>query len=637
MTGESNHEHPGSTEAHAALIRRELEAIFASDAFKGGKRAQEFLQLVVEHALAGRFDDLRERMLGAEMFGRSVDYDTANDAVVRVKASEVRRRLAHYYSASTVPPKARIDLPPGTYVPHFSFVTDTQGAVVDAVDEPPAARLRHSEAAQGRTQASRRLLVLAALGILVAAGIAAWRFWVLRSIAAPVRSIAVLPLSDYSGNPSKEYFADGMTAELTAELAQVSSLRVIARTSTLSYKGTNKTIPQIAKELGVEAVVEGSVELVGDQVRITAQLIDAKTDRSLWARTYDRAMTNVLQLQRDVAQAICSQIRAQITPQEQSHFDRVGTIDPDAVTLYLQGMQQMNQGDPGKAIVLFQQAIDKAPSYAEAHTALASAFGWEGEAGWMPYSEAFSRQRSEALQAIQLDDSRPEPHLQLAMAALDQSWDWKTAQSELQKALTLGPNSTDTHWAWSNVLLRLGESEPALAEANKALELDPVSGRAFMNRAFTQYFARHYDAALADMQSAAALPHTKIELAFPLGDIYVEKNLYSQAVQEFSQLGDAPHALGHLGNLYARHGDQKAALALAAKLKEQVPRTGIGRYEIALIYAGLHDNDEAFQWLDLALKARDKGILYIKIDPCLDPLRSDPRFAALLRSAGFPS
>lgn len=629
MTGQSNHEHSGSTAAHAALIRRELEAIFASDAFKGGKRAQEFLQLVVEHALAGRFDDLRERMLGVEMFGRSVDYDTANDAVVRVKASEVRRRLAHYYSGSTVPPKVRIDLPPGTYVPHFSFPSDILTGGVQA----PA---RRSETPP-RNAANNRLLMQVSMGVLIAAGLAAWMFWTVRSRALPVRSIAVLPLSDYSGDPSKEYFADGMTAELTAELAQVSSLRVIARTSTLSYKGTNKTIPQIAKELGVEAVVEGSVELVGDQVRITAQLIDAKTDRSLWARTYDRAMTNVLQLQSDVAQAICSQIRAQITPQEQSHFDRVGTIDPDAVTLYLQGMQQMNQGDPGKAIVLFQQAIDKAPGYAEAHTELASAFGWEGEAGWMPYSEAFSRQRSEALQAIQLDDSRPEPHLQLAMAALDQSWDWKTAQSELQKALTLGPNSTDTHWAWSNVLLRLGKAEPALAEANKALELDPVSGRAFMNRAFTQYFTRHYDAALADMQSAAALPHTEIELAFPLGDIYVEKNLYSQAVQEFSQLGDAPHALGHLGNLYARHGDQKAALALAAKLKEQVPRTGIGRYEIALIYAGLHDNDEAFQWLDLALKARDKGILYIKIDPCLDPLRSDPRFAELLRGAGFPS
>lgn len=634
----SNQEPSGLNEIDSSSIRSELQAILASDAFKGGKRAQEFLELVVEHALAGRFDSLRERMLGVEMFGRSVDYDTANDAVVRVKASEVRRRLAQYFSSLPAPPKIRIDLPTGSYVPHFSEaipLPDNNG-VVEKLS--PVVVPVNAGSQKAASPISRSLpLTLAMLAVLLLTGLVVWRLWVYRASTFHVRSIAILPLADYSGDPMKDYFADGMTAELTAELAQVSSVRVIARTSTQTYKGTKKTVPEIANELGVDAIVEGSVELIGNQVRITTQLIDAKTARTLWSHTYDRSMTNVLQLQSEVAQAICSQIDAQITAQERSHLDRTQILNPSAVQLYLQGMQEMNNGDPGKAINLFQQALNDDPDYAEAHAALANAYGWEGEAGWMPYAEAFSHQRSQALWAIQLDDSRPDPHIQLAMAALDQSWDWETAQSELKKALILGPNSTNAHWTRSNVLLRLGNGEQALDEANKALALDPVSSRAFIGRAFTEYFTRHYDAALADMQNAAALPHTPIELNFPLGDIYAEKNLYNQAVEAFKQLGDAPHALGHLGNLYARHGASKEALALAATLKERVPKTGIGRYEIALIYAGLHNNDEAFEWLNQALKSHDKGILYIKIDPCLDPLRSDPRFAELLRSAGFPA
>jgi TolB-like protein len=626
MADASSPEHPGFSEVQKAQVRSELEAVCASDAFKGGKRAQEFLELVVEHALAGRFDNLRERMLGVEMFARPVDYDTANDAVVRVKASEVRRRLAQFYSSLSFAPVVRIDLPPGSYVPQFTFATESVRAT-----QP-----RLVAASPAEPKIPRWEILAACATLLVIASLIAWRFWRPASGQAPFRSIAILPLSDFSSDPKQDYFADGMTAELTTELAQVSSVRVIARTSTMSYKGTTKTIPQIAAELGVDAVVEGSVQLVGNQVRITTQLIDAKTDRSLWAHTYDRAMTNVLQLQSEVAEAICNQVRAEITPQEQSHFNRAPTVHPQAVELYLRGMQQLLEGSPGNAIELLQQAIAQDPQYAEAHAALADAYGWEGDAGWMPYTEAFSRQRSEALLAIQLDDSLSEPHLQLAMAALNQSWDWATAQKELQTALALGPNATNVHWAWANVLLREGNREQALAEGNKALQLDPVSSRAYMNRAWIQYFTRNYDAALDDMQHAAMLPHTARELTFILGDIYAEKNLYDEAVQQFRLIGDTPHALGHLGNLYARHGDAAAALALTTSLKQQIAKSGIGRYEVALIFAGLHRNDEAFQWLHQAVEAHDKGLLYIKIDPCLDPLRPDPRFAELIRRVGFP-
>ena len=283
-------------EDRAARIRDELRTVLASEAFKGGKRAQDFLQLVVEHTLAGRLDNLRERMLGVEMFGRPVDYDTANDAVVRVKASEVRRRLAQYYGSLEVPPAVRIDLPPGSYVPQFSFETaplvapdssvGTQPAELAAAPPPPARHFRFGM--------SRPFLVLTGCLVVALVVVAAVLIWNSPPSRGPIRSIAVLPLANYSGDPNEDYFADGMTENLIAELGRISSLRIISRTSTMTYKGTHKTIPQIAQELSVDAVVEGSVERVGNRVRITTQLIDARSDQHLWAQTYDRDMTDAL-------------------------------------------------------------------------------------------------------------------------------------------------------------------------------------------------------------------------------------------------------------------------------------------------------------------------------------------------------
>ena len=634
----------------SASVREHLHEVLASDAFKGGKRAQDFLQLVVEHALAGRLDSLRERMLGAEMFGRPVDYDTANDAVVRVKASEVRKRLVQYYQSLPVPSPVRIDLPAGSYVPQFSFealplaAPEPESRQDSPADPDPAVSPVEPEpsAPSGfRLGSSHWLLVLAAFVLVAAAATFAIFKW--RHSASPaaqtaslIRSIAILPLVNFSGDPGQEYFADGMTEELTTELGQVSSLRVISRTSTMTYKGTKKTLPQIAGELHVDAIVEGSIEREGNQVRITTQLIDSRTDQHIWAHSYDRDMTSVLQLQSEVARAIADQIRIQLTPAEQARFNRTQQVNPEAVELYLQGMQRKNIGNPQSAIDYFRQAIAKDPTYAAAHAALANAYGWMGEAGWMPYAEAFSKQRAEALKAIELDDSRPEPHLELGFAAMDQSWDWATQKQEFQRALALNKNSTDVHWAYANYLSRVGKTKESVAEAQIALQRDPVSSRSFMNMAFIHYFDRQYDVALEDMQQSAALHANAEEILFPLGAIYVEKGLYNEGIQEFQRLGDLPHALGHMGNAYARQGRPAEARATVGKLKLGIEKTGIGRYEIALVYAGLKENDNAFEWLEKAFQVRDKGLTYLKIDPCLDPLRSDPRFTELIKRVGLP-
>jgi tetratricopeptide (TPR) repeat protein len=347
-------------------------------------------------------------------------------------------------------------------------------------------------------------------------------------------------------------------------------------------------------------------------------------------------VTDTLTLQSEVAQAISEKISAELTPQEEARLNRSQRVDPEAMELYMRGMQQFNGVRPDDAISYFQQAVNKDPNFAQSHAALAEAYGWAGEAGRMPYAEAFAKQREEALKAIALDDSRPEPHLELAFAALDATWDWNTCRNELQRARTASPNSTSVHWTYAQYLLRTGHADEAIAEAKIALQLDPVSSRAYVEHAYIEYFARQYDAALDDLQRAAYLPHTPQQFDFALGDIYVEKGLYREATQKFKQLS-GPHALGHLGNIYARQGRTADALLIINQLNQEVQKSGIGRYEIAFIYAALGDKEDAFTWLDSAFQARDKGILYLKIDPCLDPLRRDARFQDLIRRAGFPS
>jgi TolB-like protein/Tfp pilus assembly protein PilF len=635
----------------AASVREHLQEVLRSDAFKGGKRAQDFLQLVVEHALAGRLDNLRERMLGAEMFGRPIDYDTANDAVVRVKATEVRKRLNQYYQSLPAPPPVRIELSAGSYVPQFIFevpptadpATSTASGPSQAetrAEPPPGVSVASGAATRAwpaRLATSAWMLPVAGLVILAAAGFFTIQRWKHLFSPQQIRSIAILPLINLSGDPSQEYFADGMTEELTTELGQVSSLRVISRTSTMTYKGTKKTLPEIAGELHVDGIVEGSIGREGNRIRITTQLIDSRTDQHIWAHSYDRDMTSVLQLQSDVARAIADQVRIELSPQEQARLSRTQRVNPEAVELYLQAVQRLNSGNPRPAIDFLRQAIQKDPNYAPAHASLANAYGWMGEGGWMPYAEAFSQQKAEALKAIEIDDSRPEPHLELGVAAMNESWDWATQRKEFQRALELNPNAATVHWAYANYLGRVGRQNEAISEARLALQLDPVSSRSFMNTGFIYYFARQYDQALTQMQQSAELGADPIELLFPLGDIYVEKGLYDQGIQEFQKLGDAPHALGHIGNAYARQGRLAEARALLPRLTEHIDKTGIGRYEIALVYAGLKENDNAFAWLEKAYQSHDKGLTYLKIDPCLDPLRSDPRFQDLVKRVGIPS
>lgn len=632
------------------LVRHHLEEVLTSLPFAASKRAQDFLQLVVGHALEGQADSLRERMIGVEMFGRPIDYDTGNDPVVRVKAREVRGKLAQFYSEAKEKHPIRIELPSGHYVPQFHFEPEEPVA-------PPESGVAHSPASEqpaGSTTESTRLpwgklrlplrILGGALGLVLLA-IACYMGFKRRnadSIArGEIRSIAVLPLENLSGDRGQEYLADGMTEELINSLGQVSTLRVISLTSAMSYKGTKKKLPEIARELNVDGVVEGAVQRNGNQVRVSAQLIDARTDRPIWAHAYIRDFADILALQGEVARAIANEVSTSEKPGEISRFARAQPVNADAEDLYLLGMFHLNANDFKVAVDYFQKAIEAYPNYAQAHAALANCYGRLGEGGELSYNEAFLKQKTEASKAIELDDSLPEGHAELANAAMNLNWDWGTAVREFSRAQEINPSSASVHERYAVYLERTGRLADAMAEVDRGVELDPISARAFRNAGFTYYFSRRYDQSLLLIRRAQALNRAhalNIDLpdeAFLLGDIYAEEGMYAKSISEFQKSGNSPHVIGHLGNAYARAGQTDAARKTVRQLEEHVRNDGVGEYEIALVYAGLGKKNEAFTWLEASYKAHSEGLTNLKIDPCLDPLRSDPRFNDLVRRVGL--
>lgn len=639
----------------AVQVRRHLEEVLASRTMAGSKRSQAFLRLIVERVLEGEGDTLHERMIGAELFGRPIGYDTGNDSVVRVRASELRKKLAQYYSteAKGGPGEVRIELQSGSYVPRFRFAAEPVRAAGDDLGTssalPPGSEPAKQGAAAAESTAeprrasgnrfgSARLIFSAAGAGVLLALLCVWAYLRLRprpNTPQQIRSIAVLPFDNLSGAASQDFFADGLTEELINDLGQISTLRVISFTSSMSFKGTQKPLPEIARELGVRGVVEGGVLRDGNQVRISVQLIDARTDRPVWASSYVQDVSSVFAWQGEVAQDIAEEISTKLTPDEQARLARQSSVDTVAQDDYLHGLLQRNSGKCQQAIGYLQQAIARSPDYAEAHSALASCYGMLGESGQMPYEEAFTAQKMEALKAISLDDSLSEAHAELANTAMTLDRNWPTAAAEFRRALQLNPSAATAHEKYAFYLVRTGQSQKAISQIEESVDLDPVSSSTFHAEGFIDYFAHDYNQALAVANTAQGLNIDLSDWKFLLGAIYAAKGMYPQSIREFLQAGNGAYTLGHLGNVYARDGQTRKALDTIRLLKADVRKDGVGRYEIALVYAGLGDKGRAFRWLDAAYDAHDVGLVYLRVDPCLDPLRSDPRFAALLQREGL--
>jgi eukaryotic-like serine/threonine-protein kinase len=463
--------------------------------------------------------------------------------------------------------------------------------------------------------------------------------------ATSVRSLAVLPLENMSHNPEQDYFAEGMTEALTTELAQIGTLRVVSRTSAMQYKEAKKPLPQIAKELNVDAVIEGSVLRYGNKVRVTTQLIKASPEQHLWAKSYDSDLRDILNLQSQVARSVAEEIRVKLTDQQQLRLRMTRrSINPEAHDAYLRGRYYWNSGKPedvSKAQQYFQQAIDKDPLYAPAYAGLADYYSvLPFYTGARP-EEVFPKAKAAVSKALQLDDSLADAHASLAYILTYYEWNWSEAEVEFQRALTLNSNDASTHHRYSRYLASLGRIDEALSEIKKAEQLDPLSPLIKANIGVIYYFGRKYDLVADELRKLLNENQNLAVAHWGLGLAYQQKGMQAEAISELEKADvlekhASANTIASLGNAYAEAGQKSKALQTLSELENRSKQEPISKYQFALVLVGLGEKEEAFTALEQAFRERSTLLTYLKMDPRFDPLRSDRRYTDLLRRIGLP-
>ena len=455
----------------------------------------------------------------------------------------------------------------------------------------------------------------------------------------PVRSLAVLPLENLSGDSSVDYLADSMTDQLITDLAGIHDLRVISRTSIMRFKGARRPLKQIAADLNVDAIVEGTLVRAGARVRIATQLIYGATEAHLWADTYEGDLGDVLALQRKAALAITQQIRIQITPQEKARLVNTSSVNAEAQDAYLRGRYFWNNKKTKegleKAITLFQQAVSLEPNYSLAYSGLADSYVLLGSRSFLPPKEAFSRAKTEAIKALALDNTLAEAHSAPAFAGLYYDWDWADTEREFRRAIDLNSNYTNAHHWYSHFLIAMGRFDESLAESKRCIELNPLDPAMRVHLGEHYRYARQYDLAIVELLKAIEMDGSRYRAHDELGRAYEQKGMHAQAVAEFekavntSQEGSA--TLASQGAGYAAAGRRKDALAVVRRLQLESRNEYVPAYGLAEIYAVLGDKEDAFAWLEKAYEERSSELVYLNLEVRLDSLRRDPRFRDLVR------
>jgi len=454
-------------------------------------------------------------------------------------------------------------------------------------------------------------------------------------VPSPARRIklAVLPLENLSGDPAKEYFSDGMTEELITQLAGLAPERlgVIARTSAMHYKGTCKDIARIGRELGVDYVVEGSVRRADDRVRISAQLILVSDQTHLWAQSYDGELGDILKLQSEVAEAITRQIEVTVSPR------RVITVVPEAYDAYVKGLYHFNQLHPSgldKAVEYFELAIGKDPRYAPAYGKLATAHALLGFFGWVAASEAFPTAEKAALAALQVDDTHPDAHHTLAVVHWFHHWNLAAAEREWERTVELAPNDPFHRWGVFIFLSSMREDHRrAIAEAELARELDPLSVLIRSNFGWVLYWSRHYDRAIAESRAALEMDPNCLMAYYILGLASLAKSAFNDAI---AALLEATHrfgdhfSLGYLGMAYGLAGRRAEAREVLSQLERRAASQDVRPIHFAWVHVGLGENQTALDWLETAYAKHNTNVLFLRCVPFYDPLRSEPRYEQLL-------
>jgi len=599
-------------------------------------------------------DDLRSRLWPSDTF---VDFDHGlNNAVMRLRevlgdSSENPRFV------ETIPRRGYRFIAPvaGPALPS-AFHTPTKNGLTPVPVEEPQIVQRLPEDVRPTTPGrhwpiTARFLIVstATLFACVVGTILLYRHG--RPSASAIlpthnKSLVVLPLENLSGDKDQEYFADGMTDDLIANLAKIHSLRVISRSTAMTYKGTHKPLSQIAAELNVDAVVEGTVLRVGDRVRITAELVQVSTDRHLWADTYESQMGDILALQNHVSSAIVNEIRINLTPEDQERLAKNPAVAPEAYENYLKGRYYWNKRSDEnltRAIGYFEDATHQAPNYSLAYAGLADCYAIISAEifGTMSPDQAAPKAKAAAHRALELDPTLAEAETSLATVSFNYDWDWSAAAAGFAKAIKDNPSYATAYQRYSLYLMAMGRPDDSVAQINKARELDPLSISINFSLGWRFYMARQYDRAIQqlrdtlEMDPSYELPH------LVLGMSYAQKGDFGRALPELRKAVElsrgTPLMVSALASAYARSGNRAEAEKLLAGLVAQSKTEYVSPYYLAIIYVGLKQPDAAIDCLEKALADRSNGLVFLKAEPALDDLRSNPRFVALQQKLHFPA
>ena len=621
-----------------ALFEVDLEA---GELRKSGMRQKlagqpfEVLKLLLERPqeIVTR-EELQQRIWPKDTF---VDYDLA----LRKAITRLREALGD----SAESPRFIETIPRRGY--RFIAAVNGNGSAALSATEPPSKVETETE-----PRASRRIM---RIGIVLGFGAAVLLGAVLaltpakfrqrfsdKSTVPPIRSIAVLPLQNLSADPAQEYFSDGMTDALITDLAQISSLKVISRTSSMQYKQTKKSLPEIAHELNVDGIVEGTVQRSGDRVRITAQLIYGPSDKHVWAHSYEKDLRDVFALERDVTEEISRQVQSRLTTPEHGPRAQPRPVAPKVLEAYLQGNYHLSRygerdQERKKAAEYFQQAIDADPNFAPAYNGLA----WAHQDLPQGSSEDVAIARRAAERAIELDPNYSDARATLGFIKWQPDLDWRGAEEELNRAIALNPNNADAHSSFGLLLIAMGRVDEGLQECGIAEQLDPVSD----NSSICLYLTRDYDGSIERVRMILQRDPDNGFFHFFLFQNYSKKGMYKEAIQELEKaagLYGFPETAARIQRAFAVSGYQGAIRQWVKEMEHlQATNQAFVPGNLAAAYTILGDKDRAFYWLEQAYEHRemvgaDGGVFFLKSDPMLDPLRSDPRFKDLLRRVGLP-
>jgi len=455
-------------------------------------------------------------------------------------------------------------------------------------------------------------------------------------------SIAVLPFKNFNDGRQDDYFSDGITEDVIAHLSRIGKLKVISRNSVMPYKNSKKSVRDIGRELNVAALLDGSVRREGSQIRIVAQLINAYNAENIWAQTYDRELTQIFAIQSDVAQKIATALETQISPDEKERLEKRGTESLEAYDSYLKGRYHWNKRIPDelqKGIGYFDQTLDKDSSYALAYAGLADSYTLLGNFNVLAPNVAYPRAKAAATRALEIDNGLAEAHTSFAFATMYYDWDWSSAEREFKRAIELNPSYATARSWYAFFLTVMGRFQQASDVREEAQGLDPLSVVVSADVGLALYFERKYDQAIEQYLKTLEMDPLFVAAYIPLGAAYVQKSMHKEALEVFSKAsmysGGLPIPVAALGYAYAVSGRQEDAIMMLDLLRDRASQEYISPYWTSVIYTGLGDNDKAFEWLERAYEEKDGSMVFVKVEPAFDRLRSDPRFESLVKKMKF--